>query len=204
MGQFGMDAFGEAPTVRVDVYTAAYRVSGTIHTRFTRVADMLNQQTTTHLMLEQATVSEFADASGTLSAQQAYVALDEILLLVAPGLQSEQHPEMTIAKRAVRAQLDIPPFRIAGLLHVPQGSRPMEGLLNVSERYIPITDATITSGTYPELSRSVPVLAVRRDRAHVLLVADDERPDELLAEVIDERTAEAWLRSPAEEGRGQG
>jgi hypothetical protein len=111
---------------------------------------------------------------------------------------------MTIAKRAVRTQLDIPPFRIAGLLHVPHGSRPMEGLLNVNERYIPITDATIASGSFPELARTVPVLAVRRDRAHVLLVADDERPDELLAEVIDERTAEAWLRTPSEEGRGQG
>ena len=27
------------------------------------------------------------------------------------------------------------------------------------------------------------------------LVADDERPDQLLADVLDEPTAEAWLRS---------
>jgi hypothetical protein len=37
------------------------------------------------------------------------------------------------------------------------------------------------------------VVAVCRDRAQVLLIADDERPDELLADVLDERTAEAWL-----------
>ncbi|MGH2358782.1 MAG: hypothetical protein ACRDGJ_12390 [Candidatus Limnocylindria bacterium] len=195
-----MDSFGEAPAVRVDVYTAAYRVSGTLRTRFSRVADMVNQLSTTHLLIEQATVSEFDDATATLSAQQAYVAVDEILLLAAPELHAESHPEMTIAKRAVRAQLAIPPFRLTGHLHVPQGSRPMDGLLNVSERYIPITDASITSAAHPELSRSVAALAVRRDRAHVLLVADDERPDELLADVIDERTAEAWLRSPSEEG----
>ena len=34
------------------------------------------------------------------------------------------------------------------------------------------------------------------------MVADDERPDELLAEVLDERTANDWLvsREPRSEG----
>jgi hypothetical protein len=63
-----------------------------------------------------------------------------------------------------------------------------------------MTDATVASGPHPELERTAPVLAFRRGRAHVLLVADDENPDELLAEVLDERTAEAWLR--ADEGGG--
>jgi hypothetical protein len=44
------------------------------------------------------------------------------------------------------------------------------------------------------------VMALRRDRAHVLLVADDERPDQLLADVLDERTAESWLRSGEQPG----
>lgn len=30
------------------------------------------------------------------------------------------------------------------------------------------------------------------------MVADDEHPDELLADVLDERTAEAWLRASDE------
>ena len=51
----------------------------------------------------------------------------------------------------------------------------------------------------PSSVRTAPVLALRRGSAHVLLVADDEEADELLAEVLDERTAEAWLR-PDEEG----
>jgi hypothetical protein len=53
---------------------------------------------------------------------------------------------------------------------------------------------------HPDLTRRASVVAVRRDRAHVLLVADDERPDELLADVIDESTAEAWLRTEAPPG----
>jgi hypothetical protein len=43
---------------------------------------------------------------------------------------------------------------------------------------------------------------VRRGRAHVLLVADDENPDELLAEMLDEPTAEARMRPDAEEEAG--
>jgi len=34
----------------------------------------------------------------------------------------------------------------------------------------------------------------------VLLVADDEHPDELLADVLDETTAAAWLRADEEAG----
>jgi hypothetical protein len=64
-----------------------------------------------------------------------------------------------------------------------------------------MTDATLVSGPHPELERSVDVLALRRDRSHVLLVADDEHPDELLADVLDQQTARSWLRSPEPERR---
>jgi hypothetical protein len=58
-----------------------------------------------------------------------------------------------------------------------------------------MTDVTIASGLYPQLGRSATAVAVARSMAQVLLVADDERPDDLLADVLDERTAEAWLRA---------
>jgi len=187
------DPFGaEVTRVGLDLYTAAYRVSGSMATRFSRVSDILNQVTGTHVLVEQATVSEYADASATLGARHVHVALDEILLCVA-ATEGTARPEMRIPKRAVKAQLGIPPFRVTGTIHVPQGSRPIDGLLNAADRYLTITDATIASAAHPEHGRTVPAVAVRRQRAHVLLVADDERPDELLAEVLDERTAKDWL-----------
>jgi hypothetical protein len=198
MSGFGMDAFGTLSEVRVDVYTDAYRVSGIVRTRFTRVAEILNQVTGSHLTVEQATMSEYADPSATLGAPSALVAVEEILVLIAPDLAGEARGEMRIPKRAVRAQLSIPPLRVTGLIHVPQGSRPVDGLLNVPDRFMPMTDATLASGAHPELERTVSVLALRRDRAHILLVADDEHPDALLADVLDERTAEQWLRSGEE------
>ena len=198
MGSFGVEAFGTAHAVRVDVYTSAYRVSGVLQSRFTRVAEILNQLTGTHLTVEQATVSEYADPTGTLGAPSALVSVSEILLMIAPEADGSARPEMHIPKRPVRVQLAVPPFRLTGVVHVLQGSRPVDGLLNMADRFAILTEATISSGANPELGREVSAVAVRRDRAHVLLVGDDERPDELLADVLDERTAEAWLRGPAE------
>lgn len=200
MNPFGMDSFSSFPEVNVDIYTAAYRISGSVRTRFSRVADILNQQSGSHLTVEHATVSEYADAMSTVGAPSALVAIEEILVMIAPDLGGASGGDMRIQKRAVRAQLSIPPLRLTGAIHVPAGSRPVDGLLNVPDRFMPMTDATLASGAYPELERSVAALALRRDRAHVLLVADDEHPDELLADVLDETTATAWLRTDEEAG----
>jgi len=197
-GSFGGGGIGEARTIAVDVYTSAYRLSGSIETRFSRVTEILNQQAGGHLTLLRATVSEHADPTATLAAPSALVSVDDILIMVAADL-SGGAGEMRIQKRPVRAQLAIPPYRITGTIHVPMGSRPIDGLLHGTDLFMAMTDATLASGTFPQLERTIPVLAVRRGRAHVLFVADDENPDQLLAEVLDERTAEAWLR-PDEEG----
>ena len=198
---FGADSFeASMRPLSVDVYTSALRISGSIRTRFTRVSDILNLQSGTHLTIDKATISEFADPSATLSAPQSLVTIDEILLLIADDAPSEEASgvpsDMRIEKRPVKAQLAIPPFRLTGTIHVPQGSRPMDGLINLQEHFMPMTDVAIGCGAYPELARTVAALAIRRDRAHVMLVTDDERPDELLAELLDERTAAAWLRTP--------
>ena len=64
-----------------------------------------------------------------------------------------------------------------------------------------MTEVTVSCARYPKLARTAAALAAQRGRAHILLVDDDERPDELLAEVLDERTANSWLVS---EPKGEG
>ncbi len=198
-----MDPFGGlegANPVAVDLLTDAYRITGMVQTRFGRVTDILNQQGSTHLTVTQATISEHADPTATLSAASTLVAISSILLLVAPTLTGEAGVEMRIQKRPVRVQLAVPPVRVTGTIHVPPGSRPTDGLLNMADRYIAVTDATISSGAYPELARTADAVAVCRDLAQVILVTDDENPDELLADVLDERTAAFWLNSDQERG----
>lgn len=203
MSDYESDAFGPSSvhSTKVDVYTSAYRVSGTMATRFGRVADIVNQLTSSHLVVEQATVSEFADPTATLGALQVLVSIEEILFMVAGDSAAEARPEMRIPKRPIRAQLAVPPFRITGNVFVPQGSRPTDGILNAADRFLAMTEVTVVSGAYPELGRTAEAAAIQRRMAHLVLVTDDERPDELLADVLDRDTAEMWLkRREADEG----
>ncbi len=204
MSAFESDAFGPASlrNAGVDLYTSAYRVSGTMTTRFSRVADIVNQLTSSHLVVEQATVSEYADASATLGAQQVLVSMDEVLFMVVGESAAQARPEMRIPKRPVRAQLALPPFRITGKVFVPQGSRPTDGILNAGDRFLTMTEVTVVCGEHPELGRTADAAAIQRRLAHLVLVTDDEHEDELLADVLDRDTAEKWLQRPRAEEDG--
>jgi hypothetical protein len=193
----GFNPFGDSAStaaVEVDLYTDTYRVSGRVATRFSRVGDIVNQAPAAHLVVEQATISEYGAPAATLAAPQVLVSIDEVLFLVVNGVAASSNPEMRIPKRGVKAQLALPPFRLTGTIHISQGSRPSDGLLNASDRFLPMTDVEIRCATVEGLDRSVGAIAVQRRRAHLLLVADDERPDELLADVLDEETAQRWFR----------
>jgi len=182
----------EAHRVTIDVYTTHYRVTGSLTTRFTRVADILNGYPADHLSLEQATVSVYDDPAGTLSAIQLYVTVSEILFLSA-SVQGEARPEMRIVKRPVRVQLGLGGFRLTGSVYVPPGGLPADGLLNAAERFLAMTEVSISAAAHPELDRTFPAVGVQRARAHLFLVTDDASPDEALSTVLDEQTAEAWL-----------
>jgi len=188
MSAFGLEGFASVKAVEVELYTSAYRVTGTVHTPFQRVAEILNQLPGGHLSVDDATVVEHAVPATQVRAGSALVAVDEILALVAPSLVGEPRAEMRIQKRPARATLAMPPLRIEGTIHVPLGSQPVDGLLNVPDRYLPMTDARVTSAAHPELDRDVPILAVRRNRAHVIIVRDpgDEAADEAPSTQRDE------------------
>jgi hypothetical protein len=198
------DPFAPSPVqaVRIDIYTDAYRVSGKTATRFSRVADIVNQASSSHLVVEEATISEYADATATVSAMQALVKLDEALLVIAGEGGDSGRSDMRIPKRAVRAMVGIPPFRLTGSIHVPQGSRPADGILNAHDRFLPMTEVTVACGAHPELGRTASAVAFQRSRAHLILVTDDERPDQLLADVLDASTAERWLQKTREPDQG--
>lgn len=192
-----MDPFGADPgrLLQVELYTAAYRVTGRLRSRFSRVAELVNQLSTTHLSVEGASVQPHGGGQ-PMSGEPVLVALDEVLLLIAPELDAQPdagaQPEMEIRKRPVRTQLGVPPLLVEGTLHVPSGSRAVDGLLNVSERFVTLGDVTVSSGAHPELRRSAVAAAVRRDRAHVVILADSG--EATLDDFMDQGTAEAWLR----------
>lgn len=167
MSGFGIDGFAEVRPVRVELFTSGYRIAGTIHTRFTRVAEILNQLSATHLPVQNATVAQLG-VGEAVEEQEAIVAVDEILIMLAPDLARAPGGDMRVPKEPVHAVLAIPPLVVAGQVHVPIGSRPMDGLLNVPDRFLPMTAVSVTSEVHPSLDRTTSVIAVRRDRAHVI------------------------------------
>ncbi len=167
-----MEGFASVQAVDVEIYTSAYRITGTIHTPFGRVAEILNQLPSGHVAIDDATVADYTAAASEAPAASALVALDEILVMVAPGLAGEPRAEMRIQKQPAWAVLSIPPLRLDGTVHVPVGSRAVDGLLNVADRFLPMTDVRLSSGAHPSLDREIPILAVRRDRAQVMVVTD--------------------------------
>jgi len=169
---FGMEGFAEVEAVEVEIYTSAYRIAGTIHTPFRRVAEILNQLPSGHITIDDATITDYAAAASEPRVASALVSVDEILVMVAADLAGEARAEMRIQKQPAWAVLSMPPLRLDGTVHVPVGSRAVDGLLNVADRFVPLTDVRLSSGAHPSLDREIPILAVRRDRAQVMVVTD--------------------------------
>ena len=176
MSGFGFEGFAPVESVPVEIYTSAYRISGTIHTPFRRVAEILNQLPSGHVTIDEASIAEHAAPEAVTRAGAAHVAVDEILIMVATGLSGQARGEMRIQKQPATALLSMPPLRLAGTVHVPVGSRAIDGFLNVGERFVPMTDVHLTSAAHPALDREIPILAVRRDRAQVMVVTDGVAP----------------------------
>jgi len=176
MSGFEFEGFAPVEPVLVEIYTSACRIIGTIHTPFRRVAEILNQLPAGHVTIEKASIIEHALPGSPTDAATAHVAVDEILAMVAPAIAGQPRAEMRIQKEPAAAALSLPPLRLVGTVHVPVGSRPIDGLLNVAERFVPMTDVRLTSAAHPELDRDVAILAVRRDRAQVIVVTDPAAP----------------------------
>jgi hypothetical protein len=189
--------------VEIELYTTAFRVSGHLSTRFQRVADILNVGGTSHIILEQATVAEFADPTAARGGQSVMVAVDSILFGISaadtgvdPGASGD---EMSVHKRPVKIQLALPPFWVTGTIQVPHGSQATD-VLNVAERFLPLSQAAVSSAAHPGFDGTAPAVAVQRNLAEILLVTDDTGPDATatLADLIPEEEANRWLHPELE------
>jgi hypothetical protein len=183
--------------VQVELYTSGFRVSGKMATRFRRVADILNLTSSTHLVVEDAVVEDYADPGTNRTAGTVMVPVDAVMFGSSSGVDDSSADELRIPKRPVQTQIAVRPFWLNGRVHVPHGSRAMDGLLNASDRFLALTDVSVTCAEYPQFNRQAPVLAVQRSLAEVLLSSDDEASDELLADILPEESVRSWL--PPEE-----
>lgn len=198
-----MDAFGSAfsaentaRSVRIEVFTSSFRVSGVTTTRANRVGDLLNQVSSTHLAIDQATLVEHGDQDGLPGLQHVLVPVEQVLFVIAPELDGSTRPEMQIARRATPVHLGLGPFMVGGELHVAPGAGSVEGLLNSGDRFIVLTGALISCRAHPELDRQVPAIGLQRMLAIMAISEEVAQSGGALADVLDAETAAGWLRKP--------
>ena len=98
---------------------------GMMATRFSRVADIVNQLTSSHLVDRAGHGQRVRRSRPPRWARSRSSSPWTRCCSWWPASRRRQaRPEMRIPKRAVRAQLALPPFRITGAVHVPAGQPP--------------------------------------------------------------------------------
>lgn len=157
------------------VYTAWNAVTGVVYPRGgARLSDMFNYWEDTFIPIEAA---HFVDpASGQAEAQaQGTVLLprEEILLLhevpsTAVPSQSSGAEEMRIQKHAMPVQARLGPYRVDGILYLPQFANLVNYLNRAEGAFLPLTDATIVS-TVGEHPRQVHAPFVLVSRGHLVV-----------------------------------
>lgn len=176
----GWDAGSLGPPVsrvEVELYTAGYRVSGHMLTRFRRVADILNLAGSTHLVVEGASVAEYADPGSHRGGQAVMVAVQAVLFGISSGGDDSATPDLVVQKRPVQIQVAMHPFWLTGTIHVPFGSQPVD-VLNVADPFLPLTGVAVTSASFPGFDGEAPILAVQRALAEILIITDTSGPDQ--------------------------
>lgn len=161
--------------VDVTLYTDAYVVRGLVTTRHRRLTDVLNQPEHDLLVLSDVTMEEFGSRASAIRSEYAQVNLDAVLFAVAEQAV-EAPPEMRTPKVAELAMISVPPFTVAGRIHLFPERDLGEALAMLVGGFIPVTDATYWSEKVAEAKRSVAMVAVNRNRAQILAPYRDVDP----------------------------
>ena len=158
----------EPVTVALTLFTDALVIQGSVTTIHRRVTDILNQAEAPFLVLDQVTIQEHGPRGQAVSLPFAQVNLDAVLFATA-DIPVEPNPSMRVVKTAERAVVSVPPFRVAGNVHLLVGDGDIRaGLRALTEAFVPITEATYWSEGLSDGRRQALLVAVNHRRAHYI------------------------------------
>lgn len=151
----------------VTLFTDSHIIRATVPTHLRRLSDVLNQAEHDFIIVSDATIEEIGSRAHATTGEFAQVNLNTLLFAVA---QEEvwPTPELRLQKSQERALIVVPPFRIAGRIHVLPGRELRVALAELTERFIPVTEAEYWSDTLGEPRARAPMVAFNRARAHIL------------------------------------
>jgi hypothetical protein len=158
---------GEEQQITLTLVTDAYIVRGTVITRQRRVTDILNQAEQEFIVISDAILDEFGTRTLAVKADYAQVNLSAVLFAVA-DTPVEPVPELRTPKIPEQALISIPPFKIVGRIHLMPERELRDALLELTGRFIPVTDALYWSETVGEARKNAALVAFNHSRAQIL------------------------------------
>jgi hypothetical protein len=158
---------GEEQRINLTLVTDAYIVRGTVITRQRRVTDILNQAEQEFIVISDAVLDEFGTRAVAVKADYAQVNLSAVLFAVADA-PVEPVPELRTPKIPEQALISIPPFKILGRIHLMPERELRDALLELTGRFIPVTEATYWSETVGEARKTAHLVAFNHARAQIL------------------------------------
>jgi hypothetical protein len=155
-------------TVELTLFTDALVIRGSVTTSYRRVTDILNRAEDPFLVLDAVTIEEYGARGQSLSLPFAQVNLDSVLFATA-DIPVEANPSMRVVKTPRKAMISVPPFSVAGNVHLLTGEGdPKEGLKLLTESFVPVTDATYWSDQLGEGRRQALLVAVNHRRVQYI------------------------------------
>lgn len=158
---------GEPNLVALTLYTDAFVIRGSVRTRQGRISDILNQADEDFLVLTDTVVDEYGARGTPVKSEFAQVNLAAVLFAVA-DTSVEARPDLRTPKVSEQALISIPPFRVAGRVHLLPERDLREALSELTGRFIPVTDATYWSDSVGEARATAPMVAINHHRAQIL------------------------------------
>jgi len=145
-----------------------------------RLSDVLNNLDSDFIELTSASIQALTDTDVAGAAQAKVMVRRRDALLVVPQGEPrrESLPLGTVLPRnVVPVILSITPFRIAGMVHMAPDVDFAEHLRNYRQRFMAITDATVTLQVNPAKNFEAPFLLVNRELIDVAgALWSDEKP----------------------------
>ena len=160
--------FGDENRVELVLYTDALVTRGLVRTGQHRITDILNHSDDAFIILEDVTVEELGHRGETTKADYAQVNLDAVLFAVS-NAEVPVMNELRTPKHASEAIISVPPFKIVGTIHLlPTENDLRQALVELTGRFLPVTDATYWSDLLGEARQTVLLVAVNHKRAQIL------------------------------------
>ncbi len=159
---------GDEQTVSLTLYTDSYVIRGTMRTRQHRVADALNEPEHDFVVLTDTVLDEYGSRAPAVRAAYAQVNLGAVLF-AAGEARGEAVPEQGTPKVSEPAMISIPPFRIAGRIHLLRERHLRDPIGGLIGRFVPVTDAAFWSEAAGVARQTASMVAFNRARAQIVV-----------------------------------